>query len=115
MEPTVLKQRPPPFFLPAATEATEAARVYRNIARFVSAPATGRRVFALSWQHNAMDMRCEVGAPLPPYFGTGADPVVAIFECEHVYKTTTAGLGVLRGEPVLAASGGRTQAEYFSE
>lgn len=39
------------------------------------------RVKKLHWFHNGMKMVCEVGGPLPAYFETRPEPVLAIIDC----------------------------------
>ena len=52
---------------------------------------------------------------MPAYFGTGDDPVVAIFDADQCYKICTAERGVLRGEPVLAGKVPGTSVTYFED
>ena len=60
-----------------------------------------------------MDMSCEVGKPLPAYYRTRSEPVMAIFDCGDPYKIATPSRGGVRSEPVLAAKGGDTSVECF--
>ncbi len=101
------------FFVPAARDEAEAESVYQSIVKFHDASSEGPRVCALQWKHNGQIMTCAVGAPLPDYFGTGRDPVVAIVDCGRLYKVCTANRGVLRGEGVLAGKSEDTVPTFF--
>lgn len=63
---------------------------------------------------NGMNMHCEVGKPLPAYYRTGQEPVLAIFDCGNLYKICTPNRGGLKGEPVLAGKNDYSSAVYFS-
>jgi len=102
------------FFVPAAEDDTQAERVYGAIAEFVTAPVNTNRIWKLRWRHNGMDMQCEVGQPLPAYYQTGGEPILAIFDCGNLYKICTPSRGGVRGEPVLAGKNPHSSVTYFS-
>jgi hypothetical protein len=101
------------FFVPATDSNEQAERVYSAIAQFVAAPITEKRIQRLSWRHNDMAMSCEVGGPLPRYYQTGEEPVLAIFDCGTLYKICTPNRGGIRGEPVCAGKDSESRATYF--
>jgi hypothetical protein len=101
------------FFIPAAEGAEQAERVYRAIAEFNGAPVSDERIAALSWRHNGEAMSCSVGEPLPSYYRTGSEPVLAILDCGNLYKVCTQNRGGLRGEAVLAGKSYDSHATYF--
>ena len=93
------------FFIPVAKDDAEAESVYSSIAEFMHVPVPeehDQRIWKLSWKHNGMDMECEVGKPLPSYYRTGEEPVLAILDAGNVYKVCTPNRGAVRGEAVLA-------------
>ena len=94
------------FFVPAAKDDTEAEQVYEAIEKFNSAPRQIQRIAALAWQHNGQKYSCEVGAEAPTYYGTGSEPVVAILDCNQVFKVCTTNRGVARGEAILVGKFG---------
>lgn len=103
------------FFVPHADGPQEAESVYSSIANFVGASSPHeheRRIFSLSWQHNARSMQAEVGKPLPDYFELGIEPVLAIFDAGTHFKICTPSRGGVLGDPVLAGGRG-TRATYF--
>lgn len=102
------------FFVPLAEDDAQAERVYRSIAEFNSAPVFEQRVFALAWEHKGQQMSCQVGDPLPTYYRTGSEAVLAILACDGVYKVCTASRGGLRGEPVLAGRASVSSVAYFN-
>ncbi len=102
------------FFVPAAESPEQAERVYDAIAKFNGASVTNKRIFALSWRHNGKDMSCKVGEPLPSYYQTGAEPVLAILDCGALYKVCTPSRGGLGGEAVLAGKNHDSHATYFA-
>ena len=93
-------------FVPQATDAAEAERVFEAIEKFNYAPRQVRRIAALAWEHNGKKYSCEVGAEAPTYYGTGAEPVVAILDCGQLYKVCTTSRGVLRGEAIFVGKAG---------
>ncbi|MBW4560667.1 MAG: hypothetical protein KME32_05815 [Mojavia pulchra JT2-VF2] len=103
------------FFVPAAKDDVKAEQVYSAIANSVKAPVTENRIWKLRWRHTEIDMECEVGKPLPSYFSTGKELVLAIFDCENLYKICTLSRGGVKGEPILAAKNSHSSATYFSE
>lgn len=102
------------FFVSAAQDHAQAERVYEAIAQFVAAPVTDNRVWKLRWKHNGMDMQCKVGQPLPAYYRTGLEPVLAIFDCGSLYKICTPNRGGVRGEPVLAGKNSHSSEVHFT-
>jgi len=102
------------FFVPAAQDTAQAEQVYGAIAQFVAAPVTDERIWKLRWKHNGMDMQCEIGQPLPDYYKTGREPVLAIFDCGSLYKICTPNRGGVGGEPVLAGKDSYSSATRFS-
>lgn len=102
------------FFVPATQDNAQAEQVYEAIAQFVAAPVTDDRIWKLRWKHNGIDMQCEVGQPLPAYYQTGTEPVLAIFDCGNIYKICTPNRGGIRGEPVLAGKNLNSSAIHFT-
>ena len=101
------------FFIPLAESPEEAERVYEATRKHIGAPAGGPRLRALSWHHNGHAYHCEVGGPLPAYFGTGAEPVIAIFDAGNLYFICTPSRGVITGGPVYAGKDFQTNAWSF--
>lgn len=101
------------FFMPAAEDQRQAESAYVAIAQFVAASLGVSRIWKLSWRHNGVDMNCEVGQPLPSYYQTAGEPVLAIFDCGNLYKICTPNRGGIRGEPILAGKGCDSHATYF--
>jgi hypothetical protein len=101
------------FFVPHATSPEMAESAYSGIAKFNNAPVTAERISGLSWTHNGKEMSCEVGGPLPSYYRTGDEIVLAILDCGSFFKVCTQSRGGLRGEPVLAGKDDPGQATYF--
>jgi hypothetical protein len=101
-------------FIPAAEGSEQAERVYRAIAVFNGAPVSDERIWRLSWRHNGQAMSCTVGEPLPPYYRTGSEPVLAILDCGNLYKVCTPNRGGLRGEAVLAGKSHDSHVTYFA-
>jgi hypothetical protein len=103
------------FFIPAAKDAEQAEQVYESVAKFNNAPLSGRRICALAWRHNGNLMSCEVGGEAPSYYGTNEEPVVAILDCERLYKVCTTNRGVIRGEAILVGKNEESFPTYFEE
>ncbi|MBH8554828.1 hypothetical protein I8751_21225 [Nostocaceae cyanobacterium CENA357] len=103
------------FFVPAANDHTRAEHVYYAIAKYAQAPITEKRIWKLQWLHNGINMECEVGKTLPSYYQTGKELVLAIFECEGLYKICTLTRGGVKGEPVLVEKNSQSSATYFSD
>ncbi|WP_414565370.1 MULTISPECIES: hypothetical protein [unclassified Anabaena] len=103
------------FFIPAANDHTRAEDVYKNIAKFAQAPITEKRIWKLRWHDQQMNVECEVGKTLPSHYLTGKELVLAIFDCENVYKICTLTHGAVRGEPVVVEKNPQSIAIYFSE
>jgi hypothetical protein len=101
------------FFVPAAEGPEQAERVYRAIVEFNGATVGDQRICSLSWQHKGQAMSCSVGEPLPSYYRTGSEPVLAILDCGNLYKICTPNRGGLRGEAVLAGKDYDSHATYF--
>lgn len=102
------------FFMPEVQDETETEQRYQAIAKLVAAPITKDRVWKLRWRHNGMNMQCEVGQPLPAYYRTGREPVLAIFDCGHLYKICTLNRGGENGDAVLAGKNVNSSPTYFS-
>jgi len=100
------------FFVPAAKDDAEAEVVLDAIEKFNYAPKQVRRICAIAWTHNGKNYSCEVGSEAPGYYGTGAEPVVAILDCERLYKVCTTNRGVVRGEAIMVGKEG-TYVTYF--
>ena len=101
------------FFIPAANDHTRAEDVYTAIAKVSQAPITEKRIWKLQWLDNGMNLECEVGKPLPSLYQTGKELVLAIFECETLYKICTLTHGAVKGKPVLIAKDSQSLATYF--
>ncbi len=102
------------FFVPAANDHIRAEHVYNAIAKYAQAPITEKRIWKLQWLHNGMNMECEVGKTLPSSCQTGKELVLAIFECENLYKICTLTHGGVKGEPILIEKSSQSSAIYFS-
>jgi hypothetical protein len=101
------------FFIPEAADSEQAERVYRAIAEFNGAAVGNKRIVALSWRHNGEAMSCSVGEPLPSYYRTGSEPVLAILDSGNLYKVCTQNRGGFRGEAVLASKSHDARVTYF--
>ncbi|WP_375468927.1 hypothetical protein [uncultured Nostoc sp.] len=99
--------------MPAAKDDIKAEQVYSAIAQSVKAPITEKRIWKLQWRDNEIDMECEVGKPLPSSYQTGKALVLAIFECENLYKICTLTRGGVKGEPILVENNSQSSATYF--
>lgn len=105
------------FFVPHADGDAEAESVYASFAKFVGAAVPNdhtARIRKLAWQHNRRDFSCEVGQPMPSYFGTKNEPVLAIFDCGDHFKICAPSRGGVRGDPIMAGQR-HSKATYFSE
>jgi hypothetical protein len=69
----------------------------------------------LSWKHNGMRMKCEVGGPLPAYFETGSEPVLEIIDCGDHYAIKTPSRGGSGGSLVRAGRDRNTHVTYYNE
>ncbi len=106
------------FFVPNTSDAEEAEFTYSAITEFNYARMPDKkseRIFKLRWTHNRMDMNCEVGKPLPSYYGTGKELVMAILDAGHLYKICTPSRGVFLGDAVFAGKNYDTYVTYFSD
>ncbi|RDI98309.1 hypothetical protein DVT68_14695 [Dyella solisilvae] len=103
------------FFVPHASDAEEAERVYSVTAEFVGAPVDGPRIWKLSWTHNGTAMHAEVGQVHAAYRDTPAEVVIAIFDTGSVYMVCTPNRGVVRGGPILAGKGHGSSAVLFED
>ncbi|WP_313890099.1 hypothetical protein [Nostoc linckia] len=101
--------------MPAAKDDIKAEQVYSAIAQSVKAPITQKRIWKLQWRDREIDMECEVGKPLPSSYQTGKELVMAIFECENLYKICTLTRGGVKGEPILVGKNSVSSATYFSD
>lgn len=100
------------FFVPAAKDNEQAEQVFEAIEKFNYAPRQERRICALAWTHGGKNYSCEVGGEAPGYYGTGGEPVVAILDCDRLYKVCTTNRGVVRGEAIMVGKDG-AHATYF--
>ncbi|MEH2232249.1 MAG: hypothetical protein V7K71_21925 [Nostoc sp.] len=103
------------FFVPAAKDDIKAEQVYSAIAQSLKAPITEKRIWKLQWRDREIDMECEVGKALPSSYQTGKELVMAIFECENLYKICTLTRGGVKGEPILVSKNSLSSATYFSD
>jgi hypothetical protein len=104
------------FFVPPHTKDDEQSEeVYEAIAKFVGGAVTNKRIWRLKWRHNGMDMEAEVDKPLPHYYQTGQEPVLAIIDCGNWYSVCTPNKGGYKGEPVMAGKGHDTHVTYFDK
>ncbi|MBW4643999.1 MAG: hypothetical protein KME23_13600 [Goleter apudmare HA4340-LM2] len=103
------------FFVPAAKDDDKAEQVYSALANSVKAPITEQRIWQLQWRHNDIDIEAEVGKPLPSSFQTGKELVLAIFDCEKLYKICTLSRGGVKGEPIMVEQNINPAVTYFSE
>ncbi|MCC5642339.1 hypothetical protein LC607_05120 [Nostoc sp. CHAB 5824] len=103
------------FFVPAAKDDIKAEQVYSAIAQSVKAPITEKRIWKLQWRDREIDVECEIGKPLPSFYQTGKELVMAIFECENLYKICTLTHGGVKGEPILVGKNSVSSATYFSD
>jgi hypothetical protein len=101
------------FFIPAANDHTRAEDVYNKIAQFAQAPIPQKRIWKLSWLENGVNIESQVGKPLPPLYPTGKELVLAIFECQNLYKICTLTHGAVKGKPVLVAKSPHSSVTYF--
>ncbi|MEH2388029.1 MAG: hypothetical protein V7K14_20110 [Nostoc sp.] len=103
------------FFVPAAKDDIKAEQVYSALGQSLKAPITEKRIWKLQWRDNEIDLKCEIGKPLPPSYQTGKELVLAIFECENLYKICTLSRGGVKGEPILVDNNSQSSATYFSD
>ncbi|MBE9104636.1 hypothetical protein IQ229_06690 [Nostoc cf. edaphicum LEGE 07299] len=103
------------FFVPAAKDDIKAEQVYSALAQSLKAPITEKRIWKLQWRDREIDMKCEVGKPLPSSYQTGKELVLAIFECENLCKICTLTRGGVKGEPILVGKNSVSSATYFSD
>lgn len=103
------------FFVPAAKDDIKAEQVYSALAQSLKAPITEKRIWKLQWRDREIDMECEVGKALPSSYQTGKELVLAIFECENLYKICTLTRGGVKGEPILVEKNSQSSAIYFSD
>ncbi|MEH2263407.1 MAG: hypothetical protein V7K59_11125 [Nostoc sp.] len=101
--------------MPAAKDDIKAEQVYSAIAKSLKAPITEKRIWKLQWRDREIDMECEVGKPLPSSYQTGKELVLAIFECENLYKICTLSRGGVKGEPILVGKNSLSSVTYFSD
>ncbi|MEH2214294.1 MAG: hypothetical protein V7K84_27405 [Nostoc sp.] len=101
--------------MPAAKDDIKAEQVYTALAQSLKAPITEKRIWKLQWRDREIDMECEVGKPLPSSYQTGKELVLAIFECENLYKICTLTRGGVKGEPILVEKNSQSSAIYFSD
>ncbi|PSU34335.1 hypothetical protein [Photobacterium lutimaris] len=100
------------FFVPSASSPQQAEAVFNSIANHVSAPEQNQRIYKLVWQHEGAECACEIGKPLPEVFRT-EETVLAIFECDEVYKICTPNRGAIKFDPIHAMKSSVSNVEYF--
>ncbi|WP_334787839.1 hypothetical protein [Nostoc sp.] len=100
--------------MPAAKDDIKAEQVYSALGQSLKAPITEKRIWKLQWRDNEIDLKCEVGKPLPSSYQTGKELVLAIFECENLYKICTLSRGGVKGEPILVGKNSQSSVTYFS-
>lgn len=101
------------FFVPEAESPEQAERLYRSIAEFNHAQVGDNRISSIVWRHAGEQMSCKVGGPLPSYYQTGTEPVLAILDCGNLYKVCTRSRGGLRGEAVFVGNSPEIQLSFF--
>ncbi|MEH2178340.1 hypothetical protein [Nostoc sp.] len=101
--------------MPAAKDDIKAEQVYSALAQSLKAPITEKRIWKLRWRDNEIEMECEVGKPLLSSYQTAKELVLAIFDCENLYKICTLSCGGVKGEPILARKNSQSSATYFSD
>ncbi|WP_322699862.1 hypothetical protein [Nostoc sp. DedQUE08] len=101
--------------MPAAKDDIKAEQVYSALAQSLQAPITEKRIWKLQWRDREIDMECEVGKALPSSYQSGKELVLAIFECENLYKICTLTRGGVKGEPILVEKNSQSSAIYFSD
>jgi len=104
------------FFMPGITDSEEAEFFYQELAenRRITPEESQHRVRKLRWVHNGMKMLAEIGKPLDPYFESGDDPALAIFEVDNCYIICTNSRGGPGGEPaVFAGKSHAKSVKYF--
>ena len=74
------------FFIPHAESASQAESVYQSIAVQVAAPMPARRIYSVSWNHQGQKITGRIDEPLPTYYQTGSEEVLAIFDCGSLYN-----------------------------
>jgi hypothetical protein len=88
----------------------------KELARTFEATTTDvRRISGLAWKHNGMKMKAKVGSPLPDYFQTGEEPVLAIFDCGDHFIICTHSRGGNNKYPVFTGKPDSSRVSYFAE
>ena len=102
------------FFVPSAKDVDQAQSVYSSIAEHVSAstPTNDKRIQKLVWTHEGIECIGEVGK-LPPDVFRAEEEILAIFECDNVYKICTQNRGVINFDPILASTNAIKRVIYF--
>ncbi|WP_297478471.1 hypothetical protein [uncultured Photobacterium sp.] len=102
------------FFVPLAKSFDQAQSVYLSIAEHVSAPTptNDKRIQKLVWTHEGVECIGEIGQ-LPPEVFRANDEILAIFECDNVYKICTQNRGVINFDPILASRDTVKHITYF--
>ncbi|MEC6906937.1 hypothetical protein [Photobacterium piscicola] len=102
------------FFVPLAKNVDQAQSVYSSIAEHVSAPkpTNDKRIQKLVWTHEGVECIGEIGK-LPPEVFRANDEILAIFECDNVYKICTQNRGVINFDPILASTDNVKHVTYF--
>ncbi|MBC8553229.1 MAG: hypothetical protein H8D23_26715 [Candidatus Brocadiales bacterium] len=102
--------------MPEITDPKEAEFFYQDIAenRKIKPEELECRVQELRWVHNGMKMVAQIGKPLNPYFKSGDDPVLAIFEVDNCYIICTHSRGGPgNGPAVFAGKSDAKSVKYF--
>lgn len=101
------------FFVPQATSKEQTESVYSSIEKHVNGIPSKKRIWQLKWEHQGEKMFAEVGKPLPSYFQTEQEPVLAIISCLTSYAICTPNSGGFRGGPIIASKSPDTIPVYF--
>jgi hypothetical protein len=106
------------FFIPAADDEAQAARVYDATRQFMLAQMTdqlsNRRIYRIQGVHNGKPFHAKVGEAFEPLVG---EVVVAIFldSLRDCYLVCTLNRGVARGMPYLVGSNEAHIVEDFED
>jgi len=101
------------FFVPGKGYGEQSDLAYQGLARTFDVTAIDPRISGLAWKHNGMKIIAEVGSPLPKYFLTGEEPVLAIFDRGDHFIICTDSRGESTRIPVYAGKSGCSKINYF--
>ncbi len=101
------------FFIPNASDAEQAERVYQATRQNVGGLEAEPRIRALRWWHDGQMRSAEVGSPMPTYYAPSGDTVIAIFDAGAFYKVCSDNRGVFRGDGVMAGKNSQTVVSFF--